>query len=101
MGIMRCEPDFLTGEVQQREFIVKESSISVLVEIAVCAAPLVDLVLFSVCIVELVSEQLIDDLFTFQRMMKSLQFRYSFFVESIIYVLSRITYPHPGLGCHW
>lgn len=29
-----------------------------------------------------------------------LNYRYSFFVESIIYVLSRITYPHPGWGCH-
>ena len=59
MRIMRSEPDFVAGELLQREFIVEESSISVLVEIAVSAAPLVDLILISVSIIELVSEQLI------------------------------------------
>ena len=59
MGKMRREPDFVAGEMLQRKFIVEESRLSVLVEITVGAAPLVDLIRISVCIVELVSEQLI------------------------------------------
>ena len=44
MRIIGAEPDLIAGELLQREFIVEESSISVLVEIAVSAAPLVDLI---------------------------------------------------------
>ena len=57
--IMGTEPDLVVRIVFQREFIVEESSFSILVEIAVSAAPLVDLILISVSIIELVSEQLI------------------------------------------
>ena len=43
MGKMRCEPDFVAGELQKREFIVEVCDVTILVWVTVHTAPLVDL----------------------------------------------------------
>ena len=59
---MRREPDFIAGEVQQRELIVKISDVTVFIGIAVHTALLVDLILISFSIIEQVAEQLVHRL---------------------------------------
>ena len=59
MGIMGAEPDFIAGEVQQRELIVEVSDVSVLIGIAIHTAPLIDLVFISLGVVEQVAEELV------------------------------------------
>ena len=59
MGEMGAEPDFVIGVVLQREFVIEVCDISFFVCITKHAAPLVDLILISISIIEQMTEQIV------------------------------------------